>query len=202
MNQTTLTVGNTDELLNIYKETESNEGIFYQALHRPFNLPLASKLRGISLLAVSFDGNYAATKADSQPNCVFVWDLGDLTLNSVVLQQNEITDIKWCPRIGNLNICTKDANRLFLWSPKGASVCQVPVSTGQSGNGEFVITSVKWNPNGQSFAAFDRASLVFVFPQESFFIDTGRKSDSVMISSQNDQDSPDKQHADLNHYNE
>ena len=53
MNHTGLTVTNTDELLNIYKETWANDGIFYQALGRPYNLPVALKIRGISLITVS-----------------------------------------------------------------------------------------------------------------------------------------------------
>jgi len=52
-------------------------------------------------------------------------------MNSVLLQTNEVTCLAWCPRSENLNVCTKDANRLFLWSPKGASVCQVPMVNGQ-----------------------------------------------------------------------
>ena len=53
--------------------------------------------------------------------------MNDLTLNSLVTQQNEVVDMTWCPRSSNLNISTKNANRLFLWSPKGASVCVVPL---------------------------------------------------------------------------
>jgi hypothetical protein len=53
MNHITLTVANTDELLNIYKETSATDGIFYQALARPYNLPASLKIRGISLITVS-----------------------------------------------------------------------------------------------------------------------------------------------------
>jgi len=53
MNNMTLTTTNTDELLNIYKETGSDDGIFYQALPRPCNLPIPQKIRGISLISVS-----------------------------------------------------------------------------------------------------------------------------------------------------
>ena len=31
------------------------------------------------------------------------------------------------------------------------------------------MSKVVWNPNGMSFAALDKANLVFVFPQEQFF---------------------------------
>jgi len=40
----------------------------------------------------------------------------------------------------------------------------VPVSKENYG-----VHSVKWNPNGKSFAAMDKNALVFVYPQLSFF---------------------------------
>ena len=85
MNHTTLTATNTDELLNIYKETGSDDGIFYQALPRPYNLPSALKIRGISLITISQDSHYVAAKSDALPTCVYVWDLTELTLNSVII---------------------------------------------------------------------------------------------------------------------
>lgn len=85
MNHTTLTATNTDELLNIYKETGSDDGIFYQALPRPYNLPAALKIRGISLITISQDGHYVAAKSDALLTCVYVWDLTELTLNSVII---------------------------------------------------------------------------------------------------------------------
>jgi len=85
MNNMTLTANNTDELLNIYKETGSDDGIFYQALPRPYNLPTPQKIRGISLISVSKDGHYVAAKSDALPTCVFVWDLTELSLNSVII---------------------------------------------------------------------------------------------------------------------
>jgi hypothetical protein len=112
-----------------------------------------------------------------------------MTLNSLIVQQTAIADLAWCPRTNNLNIST-NSSRLFLWSPKGASVCQVPVQTGEGLKGtqkiapsmtlstsrstkgkpsgstiDLTVSSVAWNPNGTSFAALDRNQLVFVYPQ-------------------------------------
>ena len=160
--------------------------------------------RGISKIEVSHDSRFAATKCLTSPKCVWIWDLVEMSLNSLLVQNNEIADLKWNPNSHNLNICS-GANRLFLWSPKGASVCQVPTATStivkqqtsraQAANAsnqripgnapvfaqsnasaasrgttkiqlDLQVNNIRWNPNGSSFAAIDKAQLVFVYPQQ------------------------------------
>jgi WD40 repeat protein len=201
-----LTEFNSSDVLNIYFENESDDGIYYEALNRPFKIPRASSQaylssfgaakkgekseisetkRGISLIAVSYDDRFCATKNEATPNCVWVWDLQEMSLNSFIVQTSQIADLAWCPRSNNLNIST-NSSRLFLWSPKGASVCQVPVCQPVDSKNkgspqkqisarsqkvkslgpmiDLTVTSVEWNPNGQSFAALDKNQLVFVYP--------------------------------------
>lgn len=135
------------------------------------------------MIAVSHDDRFCATKSEAAPNCVWVWDLQEMSLNSLVVQASPIADLAWCPRSNNLNIST-NSSRLFLWSPKGASVCQVPVCQTESASKtqsqisaraqklksagavvDLTVSSVAWNPNGLSFAALDKNQLVFVYPQ-------------------------------------
>jgi WD40 repeat protein len=130
-----LTEVNSSDILNIYKECDSNDGVYYEALSRPFNvprIPLHDQVpgvgigqvakRGISRIEVSFDSRFCATKCETSPKCVWIWDLVEMSLNSILVQNTEVSDMKWNPRTHNLNVCS-GANRLFLWSPKGASVC-------------------------------------------------------------------------------
>ena len=72
-------------------------------------------------------------------------------------------NLSWCPRGSHptLNVST-GTGRLYLWTDRVASVCQVPVS-----KENFGVQTVRWNPNGASFAAMDKTSLVFVYPQVS-----------------------------------
>lgn len=92
-----LTEFNSSDVLNIYQESESPDGIYYEALNRPFKVPRGSLsnyltsfssnkqqleakqapaiARGISVIAVSFDDRYCATKNEQTPCCVWVWDL-------------------------------------------------------------------------------------------------------------------------------
>jgi hypothetical protein len=59
-----LTTQNTSDLLNIYQETDSNDGIYYEALQRPFTIPVAGKGKGVSQISLSQDGRYIAVKTD------------------------------------------------------------------------------------------------------------------------------------------
>ena len=79
--------------------------------------------RGVSLIAVSFDSRYAASKDEASPQIVWIWDLVELSLNSVLVQQAIVSDLAWCPHTHNLNVSCAGQSKLYLWSPKGASVC-------------------------------------------------------------------------------
>lgn len=165
-----LTEVNSSDILNIYKECDSADGVYYQALSRPFAIPRAPlqdqvagvgigkvAKRGISRIEVSFDSRFAATKCETSPNCVWVWDLVEMSLNSLMVQNTEIADLKWNPRSHNLNICSS-ANRLFLWSPKGASVCQVPVATSTIVKQKTSMTKKPTNVAACSFQAAQSVS--------------------------------------------
>ena len=91
---------------------------------------------------------------------MWVWDLVRLQLNSILVQKAEISHLSWCPSqfTATLNIST-GVGRLYLWTERVASVCQVPVS-----KENFGVQKVTWNHNGKSFAALDKGSLVFVYP--------------------------------------
>jgi WD40 repeat protein len=62
-----------------------------------------------------------------------------------------------------LNISAGDG-KLYIWTLKGASICNVPVN-----KENFTVSSVEWNPNGKSFAALDKGGLVFVYPSINFY---------------------------------
>jgi hypothetical protein len=79
------------------------------------------------MIALSSDAKFCATVSASAPKYVWVWDLTDYNLNSILCQDQEVSNLCWCPRSNNLNISTLESSKLYLWSPKGASVCQVPL---------------------------------------------------------------------------
>ena len=163
-----ITDENTPKDLNIYAEVESRDGTVYEVLKKPFKMPLllAHQLMsrgevprvGISLLAISNDSRFVATKNEINPNVVWIWDIQRLCLNTLMIQKNEVTNLTWCPKTPTLNVSTANG-KLYLWTIRVASVCQVPVN-----KDNFNVYSVQWNPNGKSFAALDKNGLVFVYP--------------------------------------
>jgi WD40 repeat protein len=118
---------------------------------------------GISLIAISQDAKMVATKNESQPNIVWVWDITKLSLNSILVQKQEVTHLEWCPQNLTLNVSTGN-DKLYIWTLKVASLCQIPVN-----KDNFCVQQVVWNPNGRSFTAMDKNGLVFVYPQISFY---------------------------------
>jgi hypothetical protein len=88
---------NTD--LNIYVESETKEdGPLYEAVSKPFELKKLTKQEstvfkpdtelprvGISKIVVSFDSNYVATICEQSPFYVWIWDLSNIQLNSIIM---------------------------------------------------------------------------------------------------------------------
>jgi WD40 repeat protein len=89
--------------------------------------------------------------------------MSKLQLNTVMVHKQEVTNLEWCPKTPTLNVST-GSGKLYLWTIRVASVCQVPVN-----KENFSVHATQWNPNGKSFAALDKNGLVFVYPQISFF---------------------------------
>ena len=118
---------------------------------------------GVSQISVSCDSVYLATVNEQCPSMIWIWDLVKCTLNSIIQQKDLVKSIEWAPNSLNLNISSGD-NKIFLWSLKGASICQVPPMMSKS---SFKVSDVKWNPNGKNFAAVEHnQGLVFVYPQQ------------------------------------
>ena len=45
-----------------------------------------SGARGVTLVAISPDSKFCATKSTSSPSCVWIWDLNEFNLNSILVQ--------------------------------------------------------------------------------------------------------------------
>lgn len=162
--------------MNIYIETtdsRDSSAAVYATGSKPYKLPGLAKHQlsvkgdlpriGISIIEVSHNNTFIATKNENNPNCVWIWDLNTLALNTILIQKHEVTAIQWCPKMLTLNISAGDG-KLYIWTLKGASICNVPVN-----KENFTVNSIEWNPNGKSFAALDKGGLVFVYPSINFY---------------------------------
>lgn len=80
---------------------------------------------GVNKLEWSHTGNYLATKCDSMPTTVWVWDMSSLELSSVLIHLNSVKNFKFSPNSNELYVVTGTA-RVYTWTPQGASVIELP----------------------------------------------------------------------------
>lgn len=59
------------------------------------------------------------------PNTLWIWDIQTLSLAGVMIHQKEIKAFSWSANSNVLFFCT-GTNKLFIWTPKGASVTEMP----------------------------------------------------------------------------
>ncbi|XP_064534433.1 WD repeat-containing protein WRAP73 isoform X1 [Pseudopipra pipra] len=104
---------------------------------------------GVGMLAFSADNCFLATKNDSIPNAVWVWDIRRLKLLVVLEQLCPVQGFQWDPRQPRLALCT-GTSRVFLWSPAGCVAVQVP------GEGDFQIVSLSWHSSGDSMVLLSK----------------------------------------------
>jgi WD40 repeat protein len=119
---------------------------------------------GVSICAWSPDSRYLATRNDSQPTVLWIWDMLTLTLSVVLIQLQPIKSVSWSPRSLHLVICT-GTPRVFLWSEEGASVCEIPFGKCYSEARDFAVQKVKWSETGQALLLMDKAVLMVAYPQ-------------------------------------
>jgi WD40 repeat protein len=96
----------------------------------------------------SFDGSYIATRCDSMPSAVWIWETSRLELASLLLQTRSVRSLQWCPSDNRLVVCTGDS-KLYLWTPDGASCVHIPLPG-------FRASGLCWHPDGGSLVLTSR----------------------------------------------
>ena len=114
---------------------------------------------GISICTWSFDSHYIATRNDATPNIAWVWDMQTLSLHSVLVHQDPVKAMAWAPTRSVLALSSAQ-DRVFVWTETGASVCDVPMDTG-----EFRVGGLQWDSRGESLLLMDKATLMVAFTQ-------------------------------------
>ena len=99
-------------------------------------------------MAWSHDGAFIATRCDSMPHAVWVWETGSLQLCSLLVQARPVRAAAWCPTSARLVVCTGDA-KLYLWTPDGASCVHIPLPG-------FRASGATWHPDGESLVLTSR----------------------------------------------
>ena len=105
---------------------------------------------GVSLAIWSHDSKYLATRSDSIPNVLWVWDMTSMELAVVLVQFEPITSAAWSPKTTHIAFST-GTERIYLWSNEGASICDVPVEARKG----FGVQKVRWNEQGECLLLMD-----------------------------------------------
>ncbi|XP_040501605.1 WD repeat-containing protein WRAP73 isoform X2 [Ursus maritimus] len=151
----------------------------YEIASAPVSLqtlkPIADRANpkiGIGALAFSPDNYFLATRNDSVPNAVWIWDIQKLRLFVVLEQLSPVRFFQWDPQQPRLAICT-GGGKVYLWSPAGCVSVQVP------GEGDFQVLSLCWHFSGDSLALLskDHFCLCFLETEERVGTTFGRPGD-------------------------
>ena len=116
---------------------------------RPCSQPTQDTSRPLAgSVAWSFDGSYIATRCDSMPGAVWIWETSRLELSALLLQTRVVRAMQWCPTSNRLVVCTGDS-KLYLWTPDGASCVHIPLPG-------FRASGLCWHPDGASLVLTSR----------------------------------------------
>lgn len=110
---------------------------------------------GVGSVAWSHDGSYIATRCDSMPTAVWVWETSRLELASLLLQARPVRSAQWCPASNRLVVSTGDS-KLYLWTPEGASCVHIPLPG-------FRAAGLAWHPGGESLVLTARDAFCCAF---------------------------------------
>jgi WD40 repeat protein len=103
---------------------------------------------GVGLLSWSHDGRYLLSRNDNMASALWVWDMEELGLTSLIIQADAVRSARWSPASPHLAIATGAGRRFYLWSPGGTSWTDVPVGGDQA----FEVMRLRWSPDGRYLA--------------------------------------------------
>ena len=105
----------------------------YSAQRLPLTLPVSkpdyekpNPQLGVGLLQWSPGGKFLATRNDSMPRALWVWD-PLRGLRSLVVQQGPIRAAAWHPTRQLLAFCSGSA-KVYVWSPQGCRTAPLPAA--------------------------------------------------------------------------
>lgn len=81
--------------------------------------------KGIRIFTISEDSLFIASKDESLPNVIFIWELINLQLHSVIILKNKVTSFSWAPNTNCLYICSENT-KIYLFKMDSISVIELP----------------------------------------------------------------------------
>ncbi|KAE9988671.1 hypothetical protein EG328_008688 [Venturia inaequalis] len=101
----------------------------YKAVSQPVAPPIAPTTpidqvtkTGLSILSFNADGTMVATRDDSAPTTVWIWDLAKLVASTVLIQHSPIKKLTWHPTLPSILLiqCSHDEPTFYLYNTTSA----------------------------------------------------------------------------------
>ena len=108
-------------------------------------------LVGVGLAKFSASGRYLATRCDSVPSAVWIWDMENLSLFSLAVHKCPVVAIEWDPVHTKEDTLAMSCNtdHVYVWSVSGVLALKVPNCETLNGAGELgPIRSIDWSCKG------------------------------------------------------
>ena len=96
-------------------------------------------LIGVRRFQFSYDSNFIASITDDINNTIFIWDLFNLNLHTVIIQKYKISDFNWSPKQHLLFICT-DNSKIYCFKLDSIEVIELP--------NDFINNYITFSNNG------------------------------------------------------
>ncbi len=131
----------------------------------PYKLNQSNKIKSlqgigaISILEFSFDSKFIASKYDAMSNIVFIWEASTLKLHTVIVQLNNIKNMKWSPKENILLIVT-DNSKLYTFTLDNVYIIELVSDM----NNPFNASNIQWASDGKSFIVSDKKQMLIGHP--------------------------------------
>ncbi|KAI8077860.1 WD40-repeat-containing domain protein [Halteromyces radiatus] len=114
---------------------------------------------GISFCQFCVDGSLLATKDDTMPNTLWIWDIRQLQVCLIISQKNPLRQVVWNPKYPHvLAMACGDENVYILYqessthSTLSTSLKIIPISVPTS---KFSVRHIEWSSDGRTLLLLD-----------------------------------------------
>ncbi|CAH1774533.1 unnamed protein product [Owenia fusiformis] len=115
---------------------------------------------GVGSLAFSADNRYLYTRNDNMPHTLWIWDIQNLCLNVMIIQNSPIKCVQWDPKQTRLAMCTGN-NKIYMWSRAGCLSVEIPTE------GTFHVHSLKWHQDENTLLLLGKDQMCVCFLRDT-----------------------------------
>ncbi|KNC80121.1 hypothetical protein SARC_07508 [Sphaeroforma arctica JP610] len=120
---------------------------FYRICTDETTLPVIKQDRhapsiGTGMVQFSAGAVHMASRCDTQPNVLYIWNLQRFELQSVLIQMEPILHFSWRPHRHSAEIAVSTGNgHVYMWSPRGTAVMTLDIDADARG---FACRAFNW----------------------------------------------------------